>query len=160
MKSADSPADACAIAAWERSSHSPVFSLRRRFLAQLTGRALLLAAGAGFAGAATAQKRDDSPAARRFELKIRQRKLLGETNTLRASVGDTVELVWTTDEVVRLHLHGYDIEAVATPEKPANMKFPAKVSGRFPISAHGFGDSAGQHGVREKTLGYLEVHPR
>ena len=121
---------------------------------------MYLATAAGLAGAARAQARNDSPAVRRVELKILRRKIVGDTNTLRVGAGDVVELVWTSDEAVRLHLHGYDIEAALTPENPVQMKFRATVSGRFPIAAHAFGDSAGQRGAREKVLGYLEVYPR
>ena len=107
-----------------------------------------------------AQVRIESAGVRRFELRILQRKIAGETNTLRVGKGDTVELVWTTDETVRLHLHGYDLEAALTPGTPLQMRFHANVSGRVPIAAHGFGDAATHGGSREKVLGYLEVHPR
>ena len=139
---------------------APAAPPRRRFLARLAGRSLCLTMAAGIAVAAMAQARNDSSAVRRFEMKILRRKLVGDTNTLRIGAGDTVELVWTTDEAVRLHLHGYDIEAALTPKNPVQMKFRATVSGRFPIAAHAFGDSAGQRGAREKVLGYIEVYPR
>ena len=121
---------------------------------------MYLATAAGIAGAARAQARNDSPAVRRVELKILRRKIVGDTNTLRVGAGDVVELVWTSDEAVRLHLHGYNIEAALTAEKPAHMRFRATVSGRFPIAAHAFGDSPGERVAREKILGYLEVYPR
>jgi hypothetical protein len=52
---------------------------------------------------------------------------------------------------VELHLHGYDILALAKPGRITHMTFVAKIAGRFPISAHEFG-----HGA----LVYLEVYPR
>ena len=160
MKSAVPVPVRCVVPACKPAFPAPIALPRRRFLARLAGRCVYLATAAGLAGAARAQARNDSPAVRRVELKILRRKIVGDTNTLRVGAGDLVELVWTSDEAVRLHLHGYNIEAALTAEKPAHMRFRATVSGRFPIAAHAFGDSPGERVAREKILGYLEVYPR
>ncbi|TMH01136.1 MAG: hypothetical protein E6H67_17810 [Betaproteobacteria bacterium] len=105
----------------------------------------------------------DSPvAARTFDLRIEQRRLAGGASTLRVVQGDRIELRWTSDEVATLHLHGYEVEATVAPGAPATMVFEAYATGRFPIVAHGFGKSGGSTTTpqREKTLLYLEVHPR
>ena len=86
----------------------------------------------------------------------------GGASTLRVVQGDRIELRWTSDEVATLHLHGYEVEATVAPGAPATMVFEAYATGRFPIVAHGFGKSGGSTTTpqREKTLLYLEVHPR
>lgn len=92
----------------------------------------------------------------RIELAIQNRSLGIEDSTLRVTEGNRIELVWTTDEAVELHLHGYDIELNVLESEPAVMAFEAHATGRFPITSHGFGDD--DHG--HQTLLYLEVHPR
>ena len=103
----------------------------------------------------------ESAPTRSFELSIRQRVLVGGAITLRVAQGERVQLRLVSDEPMTLHLHGYDIETTVSPERPARIRFQATVTGRFPLAAHLFGpsgDPAGSH--REKTLLYLEVHPR
>lgn len=73
--------------------------------------------------------------------------------TLRVSRGDNVELRWSSDRRVTLHLHGYDIERTVSPQAAATMAFTASIAGRFPVSEHGRG---GHHG---RAVLYLEVHP-
>jgi hypothetical protein len=74
-------------------------------------------------------------------------------DTLRVQRGDEVELRWTSDRRITLHLHGYDIEAVVAPGAPAVMAFRAGIAGRFPVSEHGGGSR------HERALLYLEVRP-
>jgi FtsP/CotA-like multicopper oxidase with cupredoxin domain len=99
----------------------------------------------------------DSPT---FNLEIRARKVVGTSRTVRVKQGDTVTLRWTTDEAVGLHLHGYDIEQVIKPGAPVELAFKAHATGRFPITAHGFGDHAHTSGHSESPLVYIEVLPR
>jgi hypothetical protein len=73
---------------------------------------------------------------------------------IRVRQGDDVTLRWTADQVLVLHLHGYDIEAKVAPGTPATMRFHARAAGRFPIEVHA------EKSGRESTLAYLEVHPR
>jgi hypothetical protein len=67
--------------------------------------------------------------------------------------GERVELRFTSDRPVMLHLHGYDIERKAAPQMPAVMAFEARIAGRFPVTEHTHG--AGHH----RAIVYLEVHP-
>ena len=99
----------------------------------------------------------DSPT---FNLEIRAHKVVGTSRTVRVKQGDTVTLGWTTDETVALHLHGYDMEQVIKPGAPAELTFKAHATGRFPITAHGFGDHAHAGRHSESTLVYIEVLPR
>jgi hypothetical protein len=99
---------------------------------------------------------------RHFELKIVGRRLAGET-TIRVNQGDRVELRWTSDEAATLHLHGYNIEIAVTPTAPAQLRFDARLAGRFPMAAHDFGRSSQQSEARrhrETALLYIEVLPR
>lgn len=93
-------------------------------------------------------------AVRRIEIVIEDRQVTGGNEVVRVTQGERVELVWTTDEKVRLHLHGYDVEIDVTPEAPAVLALTAHATGRFPVTSHGFGDGHGHD-----TLLYFEVYP-
>jgi len=104
-----------------------------------------------------------APAVQEFELSILKRSIEGKVSTIRVRQGETVLLRWRTDETVELHVHGYDLRARLSPSQPASVRFEARVAGRFPITAHGFGAVA-EHRARPKkhretTLLYLEVLP-
>ena len=86
------------------------------------------------------------------ELSIRDGELPKNTRVVRVRQGDDVTLRWTTDKPLTIHLHGYDLEKALSPGAPVSMRFTARATGRFPIETHGHGE--------ERTLGYLEVHPR
>jgi hypothetical protein len=89
-----------------------------------------------------------------FDLPLADGGLRKGADTVRVQRGDEVELRWTSDRRIALHLHGYDIEATVTPQAPAVMSFRAGIAGRFPVSEHRRG---GRH--HERPLLYLEVHP-
>ncbi|NIM70388.1 MAG: hypothetical protein GTN86_09465 [Xanthomonadales bacterium] len=93
----------------------------------------------------------------RIALEISGRAVRHDTGTVRVSQGDTVELVWTSDEPGLLHLHGYDLEFEVGPDGPSAYVFEARATGRFPITSHGFG---GEQGHGHEALLYLEVYPR
>lgn len=92
--------------------------------------------------------------ARVIDLSIRNGELPSEARVVRVRQGDDVTLRWSTDRALTLHLHGYDVETKLAAGATASMRFQAKATGRFPIEAHA--DRTGA----ERTLGYLEVHPR
>lgn len=76
--------------------------------------------------------------------------------SVRLTQGETVELHWTSDEPVTLHLHGYNIETRVAATSTAIMRVRARATGRFAIETHGIGRD--KHLAR--TLLYVEVHPR
>jgi len=88
------------------------------------------------------------------DLAIRKGALAEEARVVRVVEGDDVTLNWTTDVPLTIHLHGYDIEQKLAPGPPTPMRFKARATGRFPIEIHDHGG----HG--DRTLGYVEVHPR
>jgi hypothetical protein len=75
------------------------------------------------------------------------------SDTVRLKQGDDVELRWSSDRAVTLHLHGYDIESKVLPGKPTLMSFKATLAGRFPVEVHG------QAGHAHRPVVYLEVYP-
>jgi hypothetical protein len=77
--------------------------------------ALLIAAVAPV----TADPDADTDEVRRIEIRISERAVQRESNSVRVTRGEYVEMLWQSDEAVKLHLHGYDIEFEITPEKPA-----------------------------------------
>jgi hypothetical protein len=93
---------------------------------------------------------------KRIELFIFERKVQLDNKTIRLTEGDSVELVWNSDEAGELHLHGYDISFKVSPDAPAIVAFEARATGRFPVTSHGFGGEVG-HG--HDALLYIEVYP-
>ena len=77
----------------------------------------------------------------------------GSADTVKVNQGDDLEIRWSSDKPMGLHLHGYDIEVKVSPQTPAVMSFKANIPGRFPIEAHGQGSG------RHPPILYLEVHP-
>ncbi len=87
-----------------------------------------------------------------FELAIENRAVAMEGDVIRVPRGQKLELRWTSDESVEVHLHGYDIAGKVEPGTPLVMSLEALTRGRFPIETHGSG-RADEH----VTLLYLEV---
>lgn len=88
------------------------------------------------------------------DLALREGALPAEERVIRVRQGDDVVLRWTTDEPTSVHLHGYEIEERLRPGVVTTMWFVARAAGRFPITRHAEG------GGEERTVGYLDVHPR
>jgi len=93
---------------------------------------------------------------RSFEIRIAERRVAPAQRVVRAVEGERVELRWSADEALVLHLHGYDIETRVAPGKPAVTAFTARLTGRFPVAIHGEG--AAKH--RHRALLHVEIHPR
>jgi hypothetical protein len=91
---------------------------------------------------------------RTFDLAIGNGELPKQSRVVRVRQGDDVTLRWSTDAPLTIHLHGYDLEQKLAPGPAAAMRFTARATGRFPIEVHT------HHSGSDRTLGYLEVHPR
>jgi hypothetical protein len=78
--------------------------------------------------------------------------------TFRVKLGDEVTLRVASDRRIALHLHGYDIESTAEPDKPAVFSFTAKATGRFPMEEHVPDTGKKSHSHAPAVL-YLEVLP-
>jgi hypothetical protein len=96
---------------------------------------------------------EDTSRHRLLELSVVNGAVTGVDDTLRVKQGDEVELRWSSDRPIELHLHGYDIEMKVAPHAPAVMAFKASIPGRFPVETHGQGK--GPH----RPVLYLEVYP-
>lgn len=94
-----------------------------------------------------------------FELHIKDGMVARDMRAVRAWVGDTVRLRWTTDKPVVLHLHGYDIETKVAPGEVAEIVFKAHATGRFPVEVHGKGRGQGS-GHHHGPLVIIEIYPR
>ena len=93
-----------------------------------------------------------------FDLKIEQGRVSPAMRIVRVKQGDVVKLRWTSDRLVALHLHGYDIEQTVQPDAVAEMNFTARAAGRFAI-LRGVPKSGGGH-THEAPIVTLEVRPR
>jgi hypothetical protein len=92
---------------------------------------------------------------RSYEIHIAERRVPAQQRVLRAAEGERVELRWSADEPLVLHLHGYDIETRVAPGKPAVTAFAARLTGRFPVEIHG------EHAKHQRrALLYVEIYPR
>jgi hypothetical protein len=93
-----------------------------------------------------------------FDLKIEQGLVSPAMRIVRVKQGDVVKLRWTSDRLVALHLHGYDIEQTVQPGAVAEMNFTARAAGRFAV-LRGVPKSGGGH-THEAPIVTLEVRPR
>lgn len=83
-------------------------------------------------------------------------KVVGESDTFRFTEGEEIVILWTSDTAMELHVHGYDLTVPATPGRPAEMRFPGSIAGRFPVTSHG---AAGDAPDGHRTLIYIEIYP-
>ena len=67
---------------------------------------------------------------------------------------DRVVVRLTSDQPVRVHLHGYDIESDVAPDHPTSLRFTANATGRFSIELHL------KEPHTQRPLAYIEVRPR
>jgi hypothetical protein len=89
---------------------------------------------------------------RSFSVELAAGRAKGD-ETVKVRQGDQVQVRFSSDRPVVLHLHGYDIDAKVAPPAPALMSFKADLAGRFPVHEHRQG--AGNH----RAVLFIEVHP-
>lgn len=110
--------------------------------------------GLGFAvGMAAAQE------TRAIDVTLQGGKVAGSSETIRIDQGTRIALRFQSDEQGELHLHGYDVVIPLRAGETSAIALDATVTGRFPITSHGFeggADATGHH----RALLYLEVYPR
>ena len=83
-------------------------------------------------------------------------------------LGETVELRWTTDEHVSLHLHGYNKAARLPKGARARMRLKARQPGRFPLVVKTLvpevqkdaEEGKAEHPSQHRMPFYLDVRPR
>ena len=118
--------------------------------------AAVIALGACLAPRAIAGAEAAPATLRTFEIRITERRVPPRQRIVRATEGERVELRWSADEPLVLHLHGYDLETRVGPGKPAVTAFAARLTGRFAVEIHGGNES--KHGHR--ALLHVEIYPR
>jgi translation initiation factor IF-1 len=92
-----------------------------------------------------------------FDVRVQNGRVPGNMRLVRVKEGDVVTLRVTSDRPLDLHLHGYDIEWHVQPGVTSTQTFAARLTGRFPVHAHG-GTATGAHD--DAPLLYVEVYPR
>ena len=93
-----------------------------------------------------------------FDLTVERGRVPQNMRLIRVKQGDVVKLRWTTDRLLLLHLHGYDIEKKIEPGAVAELTFTARATGRFPIHVHAPKQNGGH--THEAPLVQIEVLPR
>jgi hypothetical protein len=116
-------------------------------------RALVLACALHLAPGSIAVAEEQS-----FDLRIERGRVSANMRIIRVKQGDVVKLRWTSDRLVALHLHGYDIESIVQPGAIAEMSFTARATGRFTVM-RGAPITGGGH-THEAPIVTLEVLPR
>ncbi|HJU24055.1 MAG TPA: hypothetical protein VJ891_16240 [Casimicrobiaceae bacterium] len=92
-----------------------------------------------------------------FDIRVQNGRVPGDMRLVRVKEGDVVTLRVTSDRPLDLHLHGYDIEWHVQPGVTGTQTFDARLTGRFPVHAHG-ATATGAHD--DAPLLYVEVYPR
>jgi FtsP/CotA-like multicopper oxidase with cupredoxin domain len=85
-----------------------------------------------------------------FDLVINSKKIAKGSETIKVTQGDDVVINITSDEPEELHLHGYDVSVQFEKDQAMQLKFNAKLSGRFPFELEN----------SKIELGAVEVSPK
>lgn len=93
-----------------------------------------------------------------FALRIEKGRVPADKRLIRVKQGDFVNLQWSTDRRMSVHLHGYDIEKEVTPGAVTDMTFTARATGRFTIEPHIAKTPSGGH-AHGGVLVTIEVYP-
>ncbi len=82
-------------------------------------------------------------------IKVVDGERVGGKGRVEAKHGDHVRIEVDVDAPQELHLHGYDLEQEATPDKPGIFEFEAELEGIFELESH----------ASEKVLADVVVSP-
>ncbi len=88
-----------------------------------------------------------------FEITLVNGDVSGDEDVIRVLEGDQVEIAWTSDKALDIHLHGYDVQMILVAGQRKIMSLTAHFTGRFPIEVHGTGLGHG-------SVVYFEVLPK
>jgi hypothetical protein len=87
-------------------------------------------------------------------IRIRGGEVVGGVADIKATKGDHVRIVVSSDAPDEIHLHGYDIEKEVEPGKPVTFDFTADIEGIFEMESHTAEDAG-----REPQVAKLTVEP-
>ena len=96
-------------------------------------------------GGTKTETAEERPSVTRIAIKATA--VRGGVKTITVKKGDPVRIVVTVDKPNTLHLHGFDIERQAAPDKPARFDFKANIEGEFELESHTFEDAGLEAGV-------------
>ena len=82
----------------------------------------------------------DAPRERTIQLAVEDGAM--SPDEVEVGEGDRVKLLLTSDELVEVHLHGYDLGEIE-PEEMTTLSFEADLTGRFEIEDHESGELLG-----------------
>jgi hypothetical protein len=91
---------------------------------------------------------EDSPDVDVF-IQVAGGERIGGKGRVRAKQGDHVRIEVAVDAPQDIHLHGYELEQEATPDKPAVFEFEAELEGIFELESH----------LRDVVIADLVVEP-
>jgi hypothetical protein len=93
-----------------------------------------------------------------FALRIENGHVPENMRLIRVKQNDVVKLQWSTDRLMTIHLHGYDIEKEIAPGTINDMTFTARATGRFTVEPHLAKQPSGGH-THGDVLVTIEVYP-
>ena len=85
---------------------------------------------------------------------IKDGRPVGGVKGLKFTKGDDARIEVSVDKPHVLHLHGYNIELKATPQKPGVFKFKASTEGQFELESH-----TNEHEGLEPIIARVQVEP-
>ena len=75
----------------------------------------------------------------RIEVDVAGGRMTGDTGRVPVTAGTTVTLVARSDVTDEVHVHGYDLTAEVSPDRPAEVVFDATIPGVFEVELHDAG---------------------
>jgi hypothetical protein len=88
------------------------------------------------------------------KIAIKDGRPVGGVKGLKFTKGDDARIEVSVDKPHLLHLHGYNIELKATPQKPGVFKFKASTEGQFELESH-----TNEHEGLEPVIARVQVEP-
>jgi len=87
------------------------------------------------------------------EISISNGNLVGNTNRVVIKKGQNVKLVFRSDTITKVHLHGYDIEKTVPVNDSVEIEFSANATGKFEVTSHNIDHSSHDSGHADKEPG-------
>jgi plastocyanin len=85
---------------------------------------------------ATTESAQPETAEASVAVEVKDGQPVGGPKELTVAKGDTVTIEVSVDAPQEIHVHGYELEAEATPETPAVIEFTADLEGVFDVESH------------------------
>ena len=92
---------------------------------------------------------------REISVVIEEGKVINHDRNIIVRKEENIRLVFTSDQSLAVHLHGYDIEKQIVAHDTATIEFNAKATGRFVITSH---SSDGMHADHSGHESHLSDH--